>query len=578
MCGIIGIVSKQDFEIKEALKMLKRLEYRGYDSAGYGTSSGNVAKCVGKIENLFEKVNNEKARVIIAHTRWATHGNVSEKNAHPHADCKNEIFIVHNGIIENFLELKNFLKERGHYFRSDTDSEVIAHLIEEFNKENNFEEACKKAFSMLKGSFAILAIKKGYEKIVGIRKDSPLVVGIGKNVNYIASDIYAIIPYTKNFIFLHNYDIIILDSNSIRIENLKEGKVKRPIEKIDVEIEEEDNNFHHYMIKEIMEQHKIFDYIFEKNKENFLIFADRIRNSKKIFFVAAGSSFHASIYGYYLLAKLGIYSQPILASEFKNFKNLVDKDTLIIAVSQSGETADVLDAIRIAKSMNSKIYSIVNVYGSTLMRESDYYLLMNCGFERGVAATKTFTAQLTTFYILYKILKNEEFSLEELKAKVLDLLGKSRREFIDKVSEVLKEKQHIFLIGRGISYVSALEAALKIKEISYIHAEAFPAGELKHGTLALIEKDVPCIVFLDEENKDETLSNAYEVKARGGTIIGVSPFNDPVFDIWIKIPDGREDIVIYQIIPMQILAYLLAIKKGNNPDYPRNLAKCVTVK
>lgn len=583
MCGIVGYVgSKNGVEI--VVRGIKSLEYRGYDSVGICYKKKNslvIKKDVGKVDEVSKKLEflKEDSNIAMAHTRWGTHGKISKENAHPHTSCDEKIAIVHNGIIENYFELKKMLEEKGHKFRSETDSEVVAHLIEEYSKNLSFEEACKKAFSELKGSFAILVMSSSEDRIIGIRKDSPLVVGIGREESFVASDIYALLPYTKEFIFLRNYDFVVLEKNLVKLENLIDGSVDRPVEVVDFLFENENStDFHHYMIKEIMEQGEVPTRVLEKNLHKLEVFVSQIKNSEKIILVAAGSSYHSCIYASYLFSKLGIDCKVVVASEFRNFKNIINDKSLIIAVSQSGETADVLEAVRIAKSLGSKVFSIVNVYGSSLMRESDFYLLMNCGFEAGVAATKTFTSQLTIFYILYKILKGDGYNLEELRSKILDLLGRSRREFLEKLADRLKDENHIFLIGKGISYVSALEAALKIKEISYIHAEAFPGGELKHGPLALIEKGTPCIVFVDKENEKEIISNAHEVKARGGFIIGVSSSNKEVFDVWIKIPEAQEDIPILQIIPMQILAYLLAVKKGYNPDYPRNLAKSVTVK
>jgi glucosamine--fructose-6-phosphate aminotransferase (isomerizing) len=581
VCGIIGYIGNRNAN-EIVLKGIKRLEYRGYDSVGtcFVTNEGIVIKKdVGKIEEVHKKLNflEPESNIGVGHTRWATHGGVTKENAHPHLDCNEKIAIVHNGIIENYQEIKEFLKIRGHEFKSQTDSEVIAHLIEEFNKRLDFESACKKAFSMLQGSFAVLVVNKDEEKIIGIRKDSPLVIGINENESFVASDIYALLPFTKNFIFLQNYDFVVLEKGKVKIENLIDGKFERKVERIDINIDETDKkDFHHYMIKEILEQADVFERAFDQDEKKIGKFIEEIIRAKKIFLVAAGTSYHASLAGSYLFSKAGIFAKPVIASEFNNFLNVIDEDTLIIAVSQSGETADVLDAIRKAKERKAKIFSIVNVYGSSLTRESDEFLLMNAGFEIGVAATKTYIAELAIFLLLYSKLTNKKINKEEIKAKILDLLSRSRREHVEKVAELLKDKQHIFLIGRGLEYVTALEAALKIKEISYIHAEAFPGGEIKHGTIALIEKNTPCIVFVGEE-KEKILSNAEELKARGGFIIGVSEEKEKIFDIWIKVPQDGEASLIYQIIPMQLLAYRLAVLRGFDPDKPRNLAKSVTV-
>jgi glucosamine--fructose-6-phosphate aminotransferase (isomerizing) len=581
MCGIIGYIGNKNAN-EIVLEGIKRLEYRGYDSVGVCfVNNGKlvIKKDVGKVEEVHKKLNflEPKCNLAVCHTRWATHGSVTSENAHPHTDCNGKIAIVHNGIIENYQEIKESLKTRGHEFKSQTDSEVVAHLIEEFSRQLDFENACKKAFSMLQGNFAVLVVNKSEEKIVGIRKDSPLVIGINENESFAASDIYALLPFTKNFIFLHNYDFVVLEKGKVKIENLIDGKVERKVERIDISVEETDKkDFHHYMIKEILEQADIFERAFNQDGKKIGKFIEEIRKAKKIFLVAAGTSYHASLAGSYLFSKAGILAKPVIASEFNNFLNVVDENTLIIAVSQSGETADVLDAIRKAKVRKAKIFSIVNIYGSSLTRESDEFLLMNAGFEIGVAATKTYIAELAIFLLLYSKLTNKKINKEEIKAKILDLLSRSRREHIEKVAELLKDKQHIFLIGRGLEFVTALEAALKIKEISYIHAEAFPSGEIKHGTIALIENTTPCIVFVGEE-KEKILSNAEELKARGGLVIGVSEQNEKIFDVWIKVPQDGEASLIYQIIPMQLLAYRLAVLRGCDPDKPRNLAKSVTV-
>jgi glucosamine--fructose-6-phosphate aminotransferase (isomerizing) len=581
MCGIIGYIGNKNAN-EIVLEGIKRLEYRGYDSIGACfVNNGKlvIKKDVGKVEEVHKKLNflEPKCNLAVCHTRWATHGGVTSENAHPHTDCQGKIAIVHNGIIENYQEIKESLKARGHKFKSQTDSEIIAHLIEELGMQLDFENACKKTFSLLKGSFAILAVKNDEEKIIGTRKDSPLVVGINEDESFAASDIYALLPFTKNFIFLQNYDFVVLERGKIRIENLVEGKVEKKVEKIDVNVEEIDKkDFHHFMIKEILEQANVFERAFNQDGKKIEKFVEVIKKAEKIFLIGAGTSYHACLACSYLFAKANILAKPIVASEFDAYLNVVDKNTLIIAVSQSGETADVLDAARKAKKNGAKVFSIVNVYGSSLMRESDDYLLMNAGFEIGVAATKTYIAELAIFLLLYSKLANKKINSEEIKAKILDLLSRSRREHIEKIAELLKDREHIFLIGRGLEFVTALEAALKIKEISYIHAEAFPGGEIKHGTIALIENTTPCIVFVGEE-KEKILSNAEELKARGGFIIGVSEKNEKVFDIWVKVPQGKEASLIYQIIPMQLLAYKLATLRGYDPDKPRNLAKSVTV-
>ena len=448
----------------------------------------------------------------------------------------------------------------------------------------SFEEASRFVFLNLKGSFAILAINENEEKIIAIRKDSPLVLGIGENEFFISSDIPALLEFTNKVVYLSNYDFVVLTKNSFKIENLVGKKRKIEIEEISFGIEDvEKGNYEHYMIKEILEQSQTIKRAILQNKEKIENFAKEIKKAKKIFLVAAGTSYHASLAASYIFSKYNkIFASAILASEFKHFANSLNKNDLIIAISQSGETADVLEAVRIAKKKGIKVLAITNVNGSSLTKEADDYLLMNAGIEIGVAATKTYVSQLSLIILLSYALNGKlEDGINKLKAISdisLELTAKSFREYVKKIAEKLKEKEHIFLIGRGLEFVTALEAALKIKEISYIHAEAFAGGEIKHGTIALIENETPVIVFDSKENHDEIISNAIELKARGAFIIGVSSKRNEVFDIWLKVPENGIANCILQIIPMQLLAYYLAKIRGYDPDKPRNLAKSVTVK
>ena len=587
MCGIFGYIGFRRAS-PIVLKGLKRLEYRGYDSCGIATLRERIQikKGVGKIEEVNKRLNflEMEGNLGIGHTRWATHGKVDDKNAHPHLDCQGSICVVHNGIIENYQELKKALEKRGHIFRSETDTEIISHLIEDFLKKGlDFKDACKEAFLKLKGSFATLVIKEGEDKIIAIRKDSPLVIGIGENEAFVSSDIPALLEFTNKVIYLSNFDFVILEKGKIKIENLIEGEVSREIEEIKMSLSEvEKGRYEYYMLKEILEQIETIKRAALQNKEDIERFVDGIKKARRIFLIGAGTSYHACLTGSYIFSKVcNLIVFPVLASEFPNFINSLTPEDLVIAISQSGETADVLHSIRLAKSKGVKVFSIVNVYGSSLTRESDLYLLMNCGLEIGVAATKTYTSQLSLLLLIAYTLKGKfEEALKMINwiADIsYDLTASSTRNFIRKIAERLKDREHIFLIGRGLNYATALEAALKIKEISYIHAEAFAGGEIKHGTIALIEDGTPCIAFVSSENEDETISNAIELKSRGGFIIGVSPKKNQIFDIWLKVPDGGIADCILQIIPMQLLAYELAVLRGCNPDKPRNLAKSVTV-
>lgn len=588
MCGIFGYVG--DRKISEVLiRGLKKLEYRGYDSCGFAILNREIVvrKSKGFIDEVVKKLKVKEldGSLGISHTRWATHGKVDDINAHPHLDCKGEIAIVHNGILENYWELKEKLERVGHRIVSETDSELIAHLIEEEMKLGyDFVTSCKRAFEKLKGSFAVLAIHKNFDGIVAIRKDSPLVLGIGDSEVFISSDIPALLEFTKKVVYLSNYDFVIARKNKVEVINLIEGGKEIKPEILEISASDvEKGNYEHYMLKEILEQIEVIKRASMQRKEKFERIAKDMKKARNIYFVAAGTSYHASLAGSYLFSKIGgVPSFPIIASEFSQFSNSISKDDLVIAVSQSGETADVLEAVRTAKRKGAKIIAIINVYGSSLMKEADEFILVNAGPEIGVAATKTYTAQLVVLLLLAYTLQGEfekgRKEVEKLANISYDLTSKTLRNYVKTIAEVLRKKEHVFLIGRGLASVTAREAALKIKEISYIHAEAFPGGEIKHGPLALIEKGTPCIVFVDKENRDEILSNAMELKSRGAFVIGVSSTNSKVFDIWLKTPENDYGTVITQVIPMQILAYELAVLRGLNPDKPRNLAKSVTVK
>lgn len=590
MCGIIGYIGNERAG-PILLKGLRRLEYRGYDSAGVATlhSDIHIKKDVGRIDDIDRKISlsNLPGTIGIAHTRWATHGGVTKKNAHPHTSNNKKIVVIHNGIIENYQELRNFLKSRGFNFYSETDTEVIPNLIEFEMKTKSFEEAVIAALRKLEGYYAILALNKGDKKIIGARRGSPLVLGIGNDCLFAASDIPAFLEYTKKVMYLYDGDVVILDSayNSIKVFNLIEnGFVNRPIDSVGWDIEQAmKGDFDHFMLKEISEQVDTVKKVMVQNKGVLKKVISEIKKAKDIFFVACGTACYACLAGSYIFSKVAnMHVNVVLGSEFPNYKHFLTKDTLVIAVSQSGETIDTIDAVRAAKEMGSKVISIVNVMGSSITRHSDDFLLINAGPEICVLATKSYTSQIALLTLLaYSVAgKSDEIKskLNYLWNMIYHLTSATTRNKIRELAKNLKDREHIFTIGRGLQYPTALEAALKIKEVSYIHAEAFAGGELKHGTIALIEKGTPCIVFVSEENEKEILSNAIEIKTRGGYIIGVSPKNNEVFDFWIKVPEVNNLNPIVQIIPIQILAYQLAILRGCDPDKPRNLAKSVTVK
>ncbi len=586
MCGIIGYVGNKNAP-DLVYNGLKRLEYRGYDSWGLAFKNGseiNIEKHVGPVTEA--QALNVKSNISLGHTRWATHGKVSEINAHPHYSCNKEVVLVHNGIIENYSEIKKFLSERGHKFRTETDTEVIAHLIEEeLKSNNNVLEAFSSALKKLKGSYAIVMMVNGDGNLYFARKDSPLVVGISDHGIFLASDPSAFIEETKKVMFLDDGEFG-YTNGVVKIFDIETGKEKqKEVKELDWDLEKANKGgYDYYMEKEIFEQSESLINTVSIPKEEIDKVTEMIKNAFGVFFIGSGSSYHAALVGSYVFSKISKFHVNVVdASEFIYYLDFLTPETLVIAISQSGETADVLDAVKKARKKGSKVVAITNVIGSTLARISDFTLHMNAGIEIGVASTKTFTSQLALLYLLaYNLAGRYEEAKENIEkvAKTLDkVLNGGMGNRLDEISEMLKEKEHIFVIGRGISHAVAYEAALKLKEITYIHAEGFSGGFLKHGTIALIEKGTPLIVFApNDETYDEIISNAEEVKARGGIIIGVSPKDNDVFDYHIKVPDLGDVTAIASIIPIQYLSYKIAVLRGLNPDKPRNLAKSVTVK
>ncbi len=584
MCGIIGYVGNQNAH-GIVIDGLKRLEYRGYDSFGFAIlkeRNFEIFKNVGRISE-FSSDFNGICDLSIGHTRWATHGGVTKENAHPHVDCTGKIIVVHNGIIDNFQELKQDLEKQGHVFKSQTDTEILPHLIEEHMKRgSSFEEAVSKSIGQLEGSYAFITAFSGEpDKLIGARNGAPLVVGLSDTGHFIASDPIAFLEHTKNAVFLDDSEIVIL--NGENAEFFKEGK---NVEKSSKELEWDSENiskngFEHYMLKEIHEQPLVLKQTLLQDKEKLKKAAEEVLNSRRVCIVACGTSRHAGLVGRYIISELaGKYCEVYMASEFQY---LAPKDTLVIAVSQSGETADVLEGVKKAKEKGCKIISVVNAKSSTLDRESDISLYLNCGPEIAVASTKAFTSQVTLFYLLaYAMAGRLECGIEflnEMPGKIMQTINETEGS-AQNLANFLKDKNDIYFIARGENFAVATEGALKMKEVSYIHAEGMPAGELKHGTLALIEKGVPVVVICPEDHTHiDTLNNAMEVKARGGIIIGISNVKNEIFDYWLKIPKAEP--IFYPIlanIPCQLLAYYTALARGCDVDKPRNLAKSVTVK
>jgi len=585
MCGIIGYVGR-----KEATPVLfdglRRLEYRGYDSYGFATLDRGkiwIRKGRGKVsEAEFEKL---PGSIGIAHTRWATHGKVTKANAHPHLDCEKRIAVIHNGIIENFENLRKNLVKKGHVFKSDTDSEIISHLIED-NIDLGLPEAVMRTMKIIKGRSAILVIKDDFDGIVAARNGSPLIIGAGKNEYYIASDVPAFLNRTKEVIYLDDGEMVVIESGKkpVFIEMEKGIEVEKRVIKIDWETKHaEKGDYRHFMIKEIMEQKETIIRAINQNDSEIKRVAKEIGKAYGVFLIGCGTAGNVCHTGEYIFSSIaGKHVNYVVASEFPNYKNFLTKKTLLIMVSQSGETADVLEAVRTAKEKGVKIISLVNVKGSSLDRMSDLTFHINAGPEKAVASTKATTAQLAILYLLAyacagRIDEGKRLLLETA-SKINDMLNPRYIERIKNLAVGMRKKNDIYIIGRSLNYPMAMESAIKIMEVSYMHAHGFAGGELKHGPIALIKKNTPCIVLTGGGGDHDTISNAMEVKARGGYIIGVGPKKYDVFDFWIKTPDVGLASPMVNIIPIQLLAYHLGVLRGCEVDTPRNLAKSVTVK
>lgn len=609
MCGIIGYIGTKN-AIPILINGLKRLEYRGYDSAGIAFLNDavvGVRRCAGKIKVLETSIKGEKLKSLIGvgHTRWATHGKPSEENAHPHR--AGGIVVVHNGIIENYFELRADLKKKGHKFTSETDTEVICHLIHSYiNKSKSLEEATKKALKHVEGAYAIGVISESEpDKILAVKKDSPLVLGLGDGEYFLASDIPAFLKYTRKVIILENNEMAVITRSGVSINNILKNK---PVKKKPMQITwsptmAEKGGYKHFMMKEIFEQPRaIADTIrgrfsIEKAKvniEEFSLKESQLKNLKKIFLVACGTSWHAALIGKYMLENMAqIPCEVDIASEFRYRKPIIPRGSLMIVITQSGETADTLAAQREAKRLGAKVMTICNVIGSTSAREADSVCFTHSGPEIGVASTKAFTTQLTALY-LFSIavakargkLKTSEINslfheLLELPEKVEKAL--KCNDAILKIARKFHKVSDFLYLGRGINYPIALEGALKLKEISYIHAEGYPAGEMKHGPIALIDKDLPVLALAPDDNVlEKILSNMEEAKSRGGKVIAIATEGNT------KIHDRASHVVLmpktnYYLspiifsIPLHLLAYHIAVLRKCNVDQPRNLAKSVTV-
>ncbi len=592
MCGIVGYWNTKLEAFSILFESLKKLEYRGYDSFGFATISNAqlfIEKQVGKVSVV--KCKDIPGVIGIGHTRWATHGKVTEKNTHPHVDCSKKIAVIHNGIIENFQELKNDLYKKGHKFLSETDTEVIPHLIEEnLKKKMNLKDAIIEVGLSLKGRNSFIALNPETKEMIAFRNGSPLIVGVIKENNnsevFIASDIQAFLNKTKKVMYLDDNQIVIINENPEFYDVKTKNKIKKRLIKIDLDAKDtEKGDYSHYMLKEIMEQKETLARAINQDNKILMHVAQEINNARGVFFIGCGTAArvcHTAEYVFSMVADKHVNFIP--ASEFENYKHFLLPETLVIAISQSGETADVLDALKVAKQKDSKIISIVNAPGSSIINVADYNFLINAGPEKAVASTKATTSQIAVIILLAYAcagrLKEGCRILVDVAGKVNDMLNPRYNEHIKNLAQKIYQTKNAFIIGRGINYPMALESAIKIMEVSYIHAQGFAGGELKHGPIALIEKETPVIALVgNNELKNETISNAIEVKSRGAYVIGIAPENNEVFDYWIKTPDVEEIASsIVSLIPIQLLAYYLGTLRGYDVDYPRSLAKSVTVK
>ncbi len=595
MCGIVGYAGYRN-ATEPILRSLKRLEYRGYDSAGVAIAKGkklSLCKTKGSINDLEEILPKLEGCVGIGHTRWATHGRPSTENAHPLCSCKSDVAVVHNGIIENYRDLKEQLIKEGHEFVSETDTEVIVHLIEKHNQDD-FYDAVKEAISELTGSFAIAAVRKGSDKIVVARKDSPLIIGLGKNENFIASDIPAVLEYTDRVVYLHDKEMAVVDSKGYKITTFDGEDVERESVTVTLALEDaEKGGYEHFMLKEIFEQPGAIHKTMLGRLLDIEMNGLDLHGFTSIKIVACGTSYHAGLVGKYIMEELVKMPTSVdMASEYR-YSSPAFERPFVILITQSGETADTLAAAREARHRGCRTIAITNVAGSTITREVDQVFYTRAGIEIGVAATKTFTTQIAVLYLLGLKLglmrktishtKSEEIknNLRTLPRHVRNVLDMS--EDIREKAKMFKGVGNAFFIGRNINYPIALEGALKMKEISYLHAEGYPAGELKHGPLALLTKETPTIaIAVDDHTYEKMLGNIGEVNARDSPVLAIGVESDKSLvkyaDEVILVPDtdGLFSPILV-VVALQLLAYYVAKERGCEIDKPRNLAKSVTV-
>lgn len=609
MCGIIGYIGEKN-SLPILIEGLKRLEYRGYDSAGVALIHQKelvVYKQAGKVSEL-EKIvmgNGFHASIGVGHTRWATHGEPNDINAHPHGDCQEEIAVIHNGIIENYASLRRRLERDGHIMRTETDTEVIAHLIEEKYKLNrDLFSATRLALLEVEGTYGLLVISKNEtDKIIAAKKGSPLMVGIGKGENFVASDAAALIDHTRDVLYLNDDEIVCVYATSYYTKTIHDKTVVKEVEKITFDLEQiEKGGFQHFMLKEIYEQPEAIQ---NSLRGRLLVdegraklgglerSLDKLLQARRILITACGTSWHAALVGKYIFEQLGrIPVEVDYASEFRYRNPIINSDDVLFVISQSGETADTLAALREAKLKGATVFGIVNVVGSSIARETDAGVFIHAGPEIGVASTKAFTCQLTVLSLIalllgqYRGLPDEQkrllaTDLASIPKKIRKILDKSEQ--IKKIAAEFKDAHNFLYLGRGSNFPTALEGALKLKEISYIHAEGYPAAEMKHGPIALIDENMPVVFIVPKDPiYEKILNNMQEVRARKGRIIAIANEDDNEIDklaeFVIRVPRTYSYFgPIVNVIPLQLLAYYIAVARGCNVDQPRNLAKSVTV-
>ncbi len=606
MCGIVGYIGKNQ-AVPVLLNGLSKLEYRGYDSAGISVYEDGIhtIKVKGRLANLAERIGQEgekPSHIGIGHTRWATHGAPSDVNSHPHNSQNGKISIVHNGIIENYLELKAFLQEKGYRFLSETDTEVAAQLFE-YYYDGDMVSTTRKLLRKVRGAYALGILCSDHpDTLIAVRKDSPLLVGLGEEENYIASDIPALLEYTRDYYLLEENEIAVLQQGNVQLFDLDGKEIKKDVYHVDWDIDAaEKGGYDYFMMKEIMEQPEALKKTIQPrltengiHLEDISLTEEEIKNCGRIHIVACGSAWHAGIVGRYVMEEVSrIPVEVDIASEFRYRNPILQKGDLCIIISQSGETADTLAALREAKKQGIKVLSIVNVVGSSIARESDDVIYTWAGPEIAVATTKGYTTQLSVLYLLSLYFAKVRNTMEEdaYHAAVEELRSLPERtaeilKWNERMAEIAKKyafSRDVFIIGRGLDYAAAMESSLKLKEISYIHSEAYAAGELKHGTISLIEEGTLVVAIATQESLFEKLvSNVKEVKARGAKVLAIAPEGgtaiEDVADEVVYLPKAGDLFTSsYNVLPMQLFAYYIAVERGCDVDKPRNLAKSVTV-